>query len=56
MEKWSDFIAIAISSLSFLFSLITFVESVIHDRTQATLDAFNHLQGEAFDHLNKISP
>lgn len=30
--------------------------NVIHDRVQATLNAFNVLQREAFDHLNKISP
>jgi hypothetical protein len=42
--------------LSGIFSIFTFVWSAQRDRKQATLDAFNTLQGEVFDKLNLYSP
>ena len=56
MEYALDFIAIAVAIISVLISIYTYHKSVLHDRTQSTLDAFNILQREAFDPLNKIPP
>jgi hypothetical protein len=38
------------------FTLVTYIRTVRHDRKQATLEAFNRLQAEVFDPLNKIQP
>ena len=45
---------LAIASAS--FSCFTYFRNVIHDRRRDTLDAYNTLQNEAFDELNKIQP
>lgn len=41
---------------SFIFSLYTYKKALIHDCKQATLDAYNKLQEQAFDRLNLIKP
>ena len=38
------------------FSCFTYFRNVIHDRRRDTLDAYNTLQNEAFDKLNKMKP
>ena len=56
MEIALSIIAIVLSIVSGIFSFYTFRWSVKHDRKQATLEAFNRLQSEVFDNLNKYSP
>lgn len=51
-----DLISIAFSVVAAIFSLITYRNSIIHDRRQATLDAYNQLQEQALDHLNYYRP
>lgn len=51
-----DLITIAFSVIAAIFSLITYRKSVVHDRKQATLDAYNQLQEQALDHLNYYMP
>lgn len=49
--------AAAILSLgSLTFSIYTYRRALVHDRKQATLDAFLTLQEQAFDPLNRITP
>ena len=49
--------AAAILSLgSLAFSVYTYRRALVHDRKQATLDAFLALQEQAFDPLNHITP
>ena len=38
------------------FSCFTYFRNVVHDRRRDTLDAYNTLQNEAFDKLNKMKP
>ena len=38
------------------FSCFTYFRNVKHDRRRDTLDAYNTLQNEAFDKLNKMKP
>ena len=38
------------------FSCFTYFRNVVHDRRRDTLDAYNTLQNEAFDKLNRIKP
>lgn len=42
--------------VSFVYSVCTHYRAIAHARKQATLDAFNRLQNEAFDPLNLYSP
>ena len=51
-----DIIPIGFSVVAAAFSLITYRKSIIHDRQQATLDAYNQLQEQALDHLNYYMP
>ena len=51
-----DVITIAFSVIAAVFSLITYRKSIVHDRQQATLDAYNQLQEQALDHLNYYMP
>ena len=51
-----DLITIAFSVIAAVFSLITYRKSIVHDRQQATLDAYNQLQEQALDHLNYYMP
>ena len=56
METAFSFIALLLSIFSVGFSLYTFLWTALRDRKQATLDAFNILQREAFDKLNLRTP
>ena len=49
-------ISVGLALGSAVFSLITYIKNIRHDRRQATLEAFNRLQSEVFDPLNKIMP
>ncbi len=49
-------ISVGLALGSAVFSLITYIKNIRHDRRQATLEAFNRLQSEVFDPLNKIQP
>ena len=50
-----EYISIIIAVVSVIFSVITYMKNVAHDRKQATLDAFSKLQTEVFDELNHIT-
>ena len=56
MENTLSIIAIGLSVASGIFTLITFLWTVRRDRKQATLEAYNRLQTEVFDHLNTYRP
>ena len=56
METVLSIIAIAISVVSGGFTLYTFYWTAARDRKQATLEAYNRLQAEVFDHLNTYRP
>ena len=56
MEMIFSAIAIIISVISGGFSLYTFIWTAKRDRKQATLDAYNQLQEQAFDKLNLYTP
>lgn len=56
MESTLSILAIIISAFTFLFSFYTFRWTARRDRKQATLDAYNTLQNEAFDKLNPLMP
>lgn len=51
-----DLISIGFSLVAAAFSWITYRKSIVHDRQQATLDAYNQLQEQALDHLNYYRP
>lgn len=51
-----DFITLFLSIIATVFSVVTYRNSIIHDRRQATLDAYNQLQEQALDHLNHYMP
>lgn len=38
------------------FSIYTYHQNVVHDRKRDTLDAYNTLQQEVFDKLNRLPP
>ena len=56
METILSIIAIVLSVISGGFSLYSFVWTARRDRKQATLDAYNQLQEQAFDKLNTYAP
>ena len=56
MEIGLSIAALVISILSGAFSLYTFLWTAKRDRKQATLEAYNRLQAEVFDHLNTYRP
>lgn len=56
METILSIIAIVLSVISGGFSLYSFVWTARRDRKQATLDAYNQLQEQAFDKLNVYAP
>ena len=56
MEIALSIIAIVISVVSGAFAVFTFIWTAARDRKQATLDAYNRLQAEVFDNLNKYKP
>ena len=45
-----------LAAISFAFSLYTYRKTMVQDRKQETLDAYNRLQIQAFDHLNLYMP
>lgn len=49
-------ISLFLAICSAVFTLVTYIRTVRHDRRQATLEAFNRLQAEVFDPLNQIPP
>ena len=56
MESTLSIFAIGISVFTFVFSLCSFLWTAQRDKKQATLDAYNTLQNEAFDKLNLFMP
>lgn len=56
METILSIIALVISVISGGFALYTFIWTARRDRKQATLDAYNMLQNEAFDKINLYRP
>lgn len=49
-------ISVLMAVFSFMFSLFTYQKSVVHDRKQATLDAYNMLQEQSLDKLSSYFP
>ena len=49
-------ISVLTAVVSFTFSLFTYRKSVLHDRKQATLDAYNLLQEQALDKISSYFP
>ena len=49
-------ISVVVAAVSVAFSVVTYKRTVIHDRKQATLEAYNRLQSEVFDNLNTYTP
>lgn len=56
METILSVCALVISIISGGFALYAFVWTAQRDRKQATLEAYNRLQAEVFDHLNLYRP
>lgn len=56
MEIALSVIALVISVMSGIFALVSFLWTAARDRKQATLDAYNQLQEQAFDKLNTYAP
>ena len=55
METVLSIISIVIAITSAFFAIYTYQKTVIHDRRQATLDAYNVLQEQALDKLNEYN-
>lgn len=51
-----EYLPLGLSVASVVFSVITYRKTVVHDRKQATIDAFNRLQEQVFDKLNMYEP
>ena len=49
-------ISLVIALLSAIAAAFSYQSNVIHDRKRDTLDAFNTLQKEVFDNLNRFRP
>lgn len=49
------YVSIVISIVSVIITILLYRSNVIHDRKRDTLDAYNLLQKEVFDNLNKYS-
>jgi len=59
METVSFVISIVsavVAVASIVFSIITYIQTLLRNRRQATLDAFNQLQNEALNDINAYSP
>ena len=56
METILSLIAIVLSVISGGLSFYIFLWTARRDRMQATLEAYNRLQAEVFDHLNTYRP
>ena len=55
MELLISIIAIIVSFISILFSVVIYYKGVHREQKQATLDAFNVLQEQVFDKLNQYT-
>lgn len=55
MELIISIIAIAISFVSIIVSVVIYQKGVQREKKQATLDAFNVLQEQVFDYLNQYT-
>lgn len=53
MQLYISVFAAAVSLLALAFSVLTYIIGLRRQRKQATLDAYNTLQKEALDKLNK---
>ena len=51
-----DIITLLFSLCAAAFSVFTYWSNIIHDRKQATLDAYNQLQEQSLDKLYKYMP
>ncbi len=56
MELTVAIISGIIAVASAVFSVFTYHSTVVHDRKQATLEAYNRMQAEVFDPLNSYTP
>lgn len=56
MELIVAIVSGVIAVVSALFSVFTYHSTVVHDRKQATLEAYNRMQAEVFDSLNTYTP
>lgn len=56
MEFLIACISVLLAFASVVYSVVTYKTTVLHDRKQATLDAYNRLQCEVFDRLNSLPP
>lgn len=56
MELYISIASAVLALASVAFSWITYRHTVIHDRRKDTLDAYNTLQEQVFDKLNRIMP
>ena len=56
VETVLSIVALVIAALSIAFSFYTFFWTARRDRKQATLEAYNDLQGQVFDKLNLYKP
>ncbi len=50
-----EMLAILISAISLMLTIINFFWSIKHDRKKSTLEAYNQLQEQALDILNKYT-
>ena len=55
MENLLSIVAIALSVISFVFALVSFIWTNCRDRKAATFETFNRLQDEVFDKINLLS-
>ena len=55
MELMFAVISGVIAIVSVCFSVFTYHSTVVHDRKQSTLDAYNRMQAEVFDMLNSYT-
>lgn len=56
IETILSVLAFAGSIVSGAFSVYTYRKSVIHDKKQSTLEAYNRLEAEALEPLDKLMP
>ena len=56
IEMIVSIVSTAVAMIALVFSLCSYRAGVRHDRKRDTLEAYNRLQAEVFDHLNTYSP
>ena len=49
-------VSVVVAVISIVFSVVNFNRTVKHDRKKSTLEAYNRLQREVFDNLNRYTP